>query len=232
MNACPCIHTAETKTVFGFSYSWFGEGLTTYNLAVILLVILALFVISKRNVRKHLINHLMAYAIIVFGVGVLLYMSGFNYEGTCGNFIPLFLRSVMASMEMFVSESELIEVQEACKEDVIYMLLFAVTHFLAICVSAAFIIHLLGIRLKSYVYMRWPWSRKKELFVFFDLSQFILSKGYISGKKGERLSNCFRKDTYGRKPLRAFLFLSYTQLCRQPERNNRAIDGNRCFPNL
>ena len=175
MNACPCIHTAETKTVFGFSHSWFGEGLTTYNLAVILLVILALFVISKRNVRKHIINHLMKYAIIVFGAGVVLYSCGFWYEGSEGNIVACLLRSATASMEMFVSESELIEVQEACKEDVIYMLLFAVTHFLAICVSAAFIIHLLGTRLKSYVFMRCPWSKKKELFVFFDLSQESLS---------------------------------------------------------
>lgn len=175
MNACPCIHTAETKTIFGFSHSWFGEGLATYNLAVILLVILALFVISKRNVRKHIINHLMKYAIIVFGAGVVLYSCGFWNEGSKGNIVACLLRSATASMEMFVSESELIEVREACKEDVIYMLLFAVTHFLAICVSAAFIIHLLGTRLKSYVFMRCPWSKKKELFVFFDLSQESLS---------------------------------------------------------
>ena len=176
MNVCACVHEAEIETIFGFAPSKFGEWLTTYNCAVfIFFAILAVFVIFKRNVRKHLINHLMVYAIIVFGVGVLLYMLGFNYEGTAGNLMALILRSVTASMEMFVSESELIEVQEACKEDVLYMLLFAVTHFLAICVSAAFIIHLLGIRLKSYVYMRWSWSRKKELFVFFDLSQESLS---------------------------------------------------------
>ena len=72
-------------------------------------------------------------------------------------------------------ENKLIEVQEAYKEDIIYMLLFAVTHFLAICVSAAFIIHLLSTRLKSYIYMRLPWSKKKELFVFFDLSQESLT---------------------------------------------------------
>ena len=176
MNVCACVHEAEIETIFGFAPSKFGEWLTTYNCAVfIFFAILAVFVIFKQNVRKHLINHLMVYAIIVFGVGVLLYMFGFNYEGTAGNLMALILRSVTASMEMFVSESELIEVQEACKEDVLYMLLFAVTHFLAICVSAAFIIHLLGIRLKSYVYMRWSWSRKKELFVFFDLSQESLS---------------------------------------------------------
>lgn len=223
MNACPCIHTAETKTVFGFSYSWFGEGLTTYNLAVILLVILALFVISKRNVRKHLINHLMAYAIIVFGVGVLLYMSGFNYEGTCGNFIPLFLRSVMASMEMFVSESELIEVQEACKEDVIYMLLFAVTHFLAICVSAAFIIHLLGIRLKSYVYMRWPWSRKKELFVFFDLSQESLSlaKDIYRARKVKDYQIVFVKTPMEESHLERF---SFSHILNFADNRNETIE--------
>lgn len=176
MNVCACVHEAGIETIFGFAPSKFGEWLTTYNCAVfIFFAILAVFVIFKRSVRKHLINHLMVYAIIVFGVGVLLYMFGFNYEGTAGNLMALILRSVTASMEMFVSESELIEVQEACKEDVLYMLLFAVTHFLAICVSAAFIIHLLGIRLKSYVYMRWSWSRKKELFVFFDLSQESLS---------------------------------------------------------
>lgn len=163
MNVCACVHEAEIETIFGFAPSKFDEWLTTYNCAVfIFFAILAVFVIFKRNVRKHLINHLMVYAIIVFGVGVLLYMFGFNYEGTAGNLMALILRSVTASMEMFVSESELIEVQEACKEDVLYMLLFAVTHFLAICVSAAFIIHLLGIRLKSYVYMRWSWSRKKN----------------------------------------------------------------------
>ena len=176
MNVCACVHEAGIETIFGFAPSKFGEWLTTYNCAVfIFFAILAVFVIFKRSVRKHLINHLMVYAIIVFGVGVLLYMFGFNYEGTAGNLMALILRSVTASMEMFVSESELIEVQEACKEDVLYMLLFAVTHFLAICVSAAFIIHLLGIRLKSYVYMRWSWSRKKELFVYFDLSQESLS---------------------------------------------------------
>lgn len=223
LNVCPCIHMAETKAIFGFPHSWLDKGLTTYNLAVILLVILALFVISKRNVRKHIINHLMKYAIIVFGVGVLLYMYGFNYEGTCGNFIPLFLRSVMASMEMFVSESELIEVQEACKEDVIYMLLFAVTHFLAICVSAAFIIHLLGIRLKSYVYMRWPWSRKKELFVFFDLSQESLSlaKDIYRARKVKDYQIVFVKTPMEESHLERF---SFSHILNFADNRNETIE--------
>ena len=223
MNACPCIHTAETKTVFGFSHSWFGEGLTTYNLAVILLVILALFVIYKRNVRKHIINHLMKYAIIVFGAGVVLYSCGFWYEGSEGNIVVCLLRSVTASMEMFVSESELIEVREACKEDVIYMLLFAVTHFLAICVSAAFIIHLLGTRLKSYVFMRCPWSKKKELFVFFDLSQESLSlaKDIHRTRKSKDYQIIFVKTPMEESHLERF---SFSHILSFADNRNEAIE--------
>lgn len=206
--ACVCKHAAEAKTVFGFSHSWFGKWLTSYNMAMILLIILAAFVISKRNVRKHIINHLMAYAIIVFGAGIALYMFGFDYEGTAGNWLALFLRSITASMEMFVSESELIEVQDKCKEDVIYMLIFAVTHFLAICVSAAFIIHILGTRLKSYVFMRWPWSKKKELFVFFDLSQesISLAKDIHRTRKSKDYQIIFVKTPMEESHLERFSF--------------------------
>lgn len=206
--ACVCKHAAEAKTVFGFSHSWFGKWLTSYNMAMILLIILAAFVISKRNVRKNIIIHLMAYAIIVFGAGVVLYMFGFDYEGTAGNWLALFLRSITASMEMFVSESELIEVQDKCKEDVIYMLIFAVTHFLAICVSAAFIIHILGTRLKSYVFMRWPWSKKKELFVFFDLSQesISLAKDIHRTRKSKDYQIIFVKTPMEESHLERFSF--------------------------
>lgn len=223
-NVCACVHEAEIETIFGFALSKFSEWLTTYNCAVfILFAMLAVFVISKRSVRKHIVSHLMAYAIIVFGVGVLLYMIGFNYEGTADNLTALILRSVTASMEMFVSESELIEVQEPCKEDVIYMLLFAVTHFLAICVSAAFIIHLLGIRLKSYVYMRWPWSRKKELFVFFDLSQESLSlaKDIHRVKKSKDYQIIFVKTPMEENHLERF---SFSHILNFADNRNETIE--------
>lgn len=176
LKTCISAHTAEATAIFGCSHSWFGDWLTAYNwTTTLLLLILALFVVFKRSLREKIINHLMAYAILIFASGIVLYFFGFWQEGSADNVVACLLRSVTASMEMFISESELIEVRDACKEDIIYMLLFAITHFLAICVSAAFIIRLLGIRFKSYVCMRWPWRRKKELFVFFDLSQESLS---------------------------------------------------------
>lgn len=209
LNACTCVHETEINTIFHFSHSWFGDWLAAYNgVTVLLFIILALLVFLKRSIRKHIINHLMRYAILVFVSGVLLYGCGFWHEGSENNFVACGLRSITASMEMFVSESELIEVRDACKEDVIYMLLFAVTHFLAICVSAAFIIHLLGIRLKSYVLMQWPWSRKKELFVFFDLSQESLSlaKDIYRTRKFKNFQIVFVKTPMEESHLERFSF--------------------------
>ncbi len=141
-------------------------------ISLIVFFIVACFLLMYSSVRKHIINNLMPYACAIFIAGFILYFIGFNGEGNESNTIALFFRSVTASMEMFVSESELIEVEKGAKESQLYMSFFAVTHFLAICISAAFILHILGIRAISYLKMRLTWRRqKKDLYVFFDLSQ-------------------------------------------------------------
>lgn len=150
-------------------------------------ICLAVIILRKRQTRRWIIQHLMRCAIVVFALGVLLYIIGFNDEGTAHNPMALLLRSISASMEMFVSESELIEVQDKIKENCLYMLLFATTHFLAVCISAAFILHILGIRAISYLKMRLTWRKQnKNLFVFLDLSQesVNLAKDIYKTRKG------------------------------------------------
>lgn len=132
----------------------------------------AYFILRKSTTRKWIIQHLMRCAILIFISGLFLYIIGFSHEGTGHNPIALLLRSATASMEMFVSESELIEVEHHIANNPYYMMWFSLTHFLAICISAAFILHILGIRAISYLKMRLTWRRqKKDLYVFFDLSQ-------------------------------------------------------------
>lgn len=165
---------AEEQTIFGCSHSSLADWvMTTCNCLTALFVMLAIFVLWKRkSLRKRIISHLMPCALVVFVFGVGLYFVGFWHEGTANNWLACAFRSITASMEMFVSESELIEVQEACKNDMLYMLLFATTHFLAICISAAFVLHILGIRAISYLKMRMTWRKQeRDLFVFLDLSQ-------------------------------------------------------------
>lgn len=131
-----------------------------------------IIVLMNKSIQRLIMHHLKSIAFIVFVVGILLYILGFSHEGTAHNPFALCLRSVIASMEMFVSESELIEVSEEMKDNPCYMMIFSLTHFLAICVSAAFIIHVMGIRAISYLRMRLTFfNSPKDIYVFFDLSQ-------------------------------------------------------------
>lgn len=164
-------HATLEQICCNFFKNWNNVS-TMEFISLIVFFIVACFLLKYSSVRKHIINNLMPYACAVFIAGFILYFIGFNGEGNESNTIALFFRSVTASMEMFVSESELIEVEKGAKESQLYMSFFAVTHFLAICISAAFILHILGIRAISYLKMRLTWRRqKKDLCVFFDLSQ-------------------------------------------------------------
>lgn len=166
----------------------------TFAVCLFVMIIWVCFI--HKEGRKRFTNHLMLWAIGVFGVGSILYAIGFFYEGTEGNLVALVLRSAIASMEMFVSESELIEIHAACKENPIYMLLFALTHFLAVSISAAFIIHILGIRVRSFINMRFLFKKKKkDVFVFFDLSKESVSLAkdiYRTRVSVRNPSCCFR----------------------------------------
>lgn len=111
--------------IWGFSQKGIEEcmGIWNYNVVTIFLFLMLIFFFYKKEARKLIINHLMGCALVVFAAGTLLYLVGFWHEGTSQNYLASVLRSVTASMEMFVSESELIEVREECKEDLLYMLL-------------------------------------------------------------------------------------------------------------
>ena len=106
----------------GFSH-WYEQAvqcmiehnIALYNVCTsVLAVLMFLLLINKKNWRKKLFNHLMGCAIGVFAMGLVLYFIGFWHEGTAHNWVASLFRSATAAMEMFVSESELIEVREVC----------------------------------------------------------------------------------------------------------------------
>lgn len=179
----------------GFSH-WYEQAvqcmiehnIALYNVCTsVLAVLMFLLLINKKNWRKKLFNHLMGCAIGVFAMGLVLYFIGFWHEGTAHNWVASLFRSATAAMEMFVSESELIEVREVCKDDILYMLLFSTTHFLAVCISAAFIIRIMGIRFRSYLKMRFARRTGKDVYVFFDLSPEAVNLAKDIHVKRERM---------------------------------------------
>lgn len=185
-----------------------------------------------RIVRQRTMRNLMKAAIAIFCVGVVLYVIGFNWEeGSENNAIVLLLRAITSSMEMFVSESGLIEVSEECKENVTYMTIFAITHFLAVCVSAAFILHLIGLRAISYIKMSRLWnlgkSKDLSIFVFFDLSQESMTLANSIGETMKSADNNNYKIIFVRTPLTESHQerSSFSHLLSFADNKNNALDS-------
>lgn len=121
------------------------------NIVIALLAILFVVSICKPKVKVMLFRHLKIQAFLIWVCGVILYMVGFNEHGSAASNVALLLRSSLSSMEMFVSHSDLIEVNEKLHGNPTYMALFALTHFCAVAISAIFILRLFGFRLVSWV---------------------------------------------------------------------------------
>ena len=121
------------------------------NIVIALLAILFAVSICKPKVKVMLFRHLKIQAFLIWVCGVILYMVGFNEHGSAASNVALLLRSCLSSMEMFVSHSDLIEVNEKFHGNPTYMALFALTHFCAVAISAIFILRLFGFRLVSWV---------------------------------------------------------------------------------
>lgn len=139
-----------------FESNWL-DGL---NIVIALLAILFGVSIWKPKVKVMLFRHLKIQAFLIWMSGVILYMVGFNEHGSAASNIALLLRSCLSSMEMFVSHSDLIEVNEELHSNPTYMALFALTHFCAVAISAIFILRLFGFRLLSWGKVMWAyiWS--------------------------------------------------------------------------
>lgn len=145
------------------------------GILVAFIFILYFLVIKNGKIQKFVTNNLGIIAVIIAAMGTFLYFAGFNEKGCANNVFALFLRSVLSSMELFVSHSDLIEVRHACHESSTYMTLFSLTHFIAVMVSAVFIIRLLGLQFVSKISLfLWRISfcvHKRDVFVFWGLNQ-------------------------------------------------------------
>lgn len=163
------------------------------NIIIALLIILFIISILKPVVKIKLFRHLKIQAFFIWTCGVILYMIGFNEHGSAESNIALLLRSCLSSMEMFVSHSDLIEVNEELHENATYMALFALTHFCAVAISAIFILRLFGFRLLSWIevvllYM-WSWMRGDcNYYVMFGVNAntLTLAKSIRQKRKFER----------------------------------------------
>ncbi|MDD3040102.1 hypothetical protein [Bacteroides sp.] len=170
------------------------DGYFSFGLFFLLLALLAVIFGIKAS-RRFVINHLKYIALVIFLLGVILYGIGYNEEnsGSEWNFIALGFRSVLSSLEMFISHSDLIEVDKIWHHCPIYMAAFSLIHFLAVLVSAIFVVQLLGFRLISWIRMIFLWiqtfNRKKlNLYIFWGFNDisFTLAKDIVNVEKQKK----------------------------------------------
>lgn len=132
------------------------------------------FRINERQ-YKHL-------AVLVIIAGWIIYFIGFLWEGTLFSPLAFLFRPLLSSLEMFVSHSDLLEVNPELKKNAVYMTFFALIHFAAVVLSAIFVLHYLGARLSSII--RFHHVCKvgfNDLYVFFgvDENSMLLAKDIL-----------------------------------------------------
>ena len=110
-----------------------------YFLFLCLKSLLSILFLRGRKRRFSIRHGLFMNAIVLtFVSGIAVYFIGYDYAGTADNVFTLILRSLLSSFEMFLSKSNLIGIADNCKNNQFYMLLFSVTHTLAVVLSTSF----------------------------------------------------------------------------------------------
>lgn len=145
-------------------------------------LIIAIFFLVVRKLDKKRYFNITVGGLIFLG-GLLLYLYGFNYEGTRDSVMALWIRATMSSLEMFISHSDLLEVSTNAKDSPIYMTLFSLTHCMAILFSAYIAISYLGLRILSHSrYFQYKLRLKKRdtmnVFMTFNDNAYNLAKDW------------------------------------------------------
>lgn len=151
-----------------------SEWAFTAPLAAFFVLLFALCVFVTKW-RRAMFAHLKWIAATVFIVGIVLYFMGFNWEGSEGNVLTLLLRATVSSIEMFVSETDLLEVEHSLKYNHVYMTIFAITHFSAVFVSAIVILRVFGLRLLSMLRLLTKVRYGGRLYVFWNIDDNSLT---------------------------------------------------------
>lgn len=170
--SCECMKNQEDLAGITF-VEWFFQSSNLLSL----ILLLAIFIIANLWYQRKLdiskIRIVQAVALI-FCCGWVIYAIGFFFEGTRDSIIALLIRPAMSSLEMFVSHSDLLEVNVDCKNNAFYMTFFTIIHFMAILLSGIVIVHYLGVRFASKIRL-WSLKRKggeiKTLYVFWNVNE-------------------------------------------------------------
>ena len=130
---------------------------------------------------KFFSNNLLVISSIVWLLGVIVYIVGFFRHGLSLSWLTVIPRAVLASFKMFAVTNELARVEPKLHDNVIYMIVFSLTHFVAALVTFIFIFKLLGYKMRSAIKLKWHcWksANDKTVHLFWGVNDasFALAK--------------------------------------------------------
>lgn len=161
------------------------ESLFSVALQMALFVVLILYVwflsTSKMGFKK-----LRYSALGIWGLGTILYLYGFMHEEIEEGFVSMLLRAMLSSVELFVSHTDLLEIEEVQHEPY-FLEFFIFTYACAVVTSISALISLFGQRVMTKFRLRYH-KKEKIAHVFFGMDDktFALAKSISdSGRLGD-----------------------------------------------
>ena len=112
---------------------------------VIMLTVFVVLAFNWKRISRMALSNMIASALVIWVCGVILYSMGFAHEGSASSIVAWILRAFQASLMMFVSDNELMEVSPYYKEDTTYMICFSLVHFSAVLLSAVLLLNTFGL---------------------------------------------------------------------------------------
>ena len=119
---------------------------------VVLMTLLVLYAIMLFTSRLDL-NKIKYYAIAILMAGTALYFYGFSLEEVPQGVWSTLMRSLLSSIELFVSHTDLLEIEEA-QHQPFFMELFIFIYACAVITSISALVSMFGKRTMSKIYLR------------------------------------------------------------------------------
>lgn len=164
---------------------------------LVVFVLAACFILWKlfsdrKKFGKWFSNHLKCWALVVLFAGFILYFIGYTQKIEETNCLMILAstiqaggRALLSSLGMFVFDTDFIEIGEVYHHNIIYLVAFAIVHFLGILISTHFILRLLGERFFSNIRMYHILANKTErdIYIFWGINEeSITLAGSIKNK--------------------------------------------------
>lgn len=146
------------QNFMGLIGEWGAKGIKTATFVnwhsiecwIVFFVILSLvftIILCKSKLIEKLSKYIMPASVVVWFLGVLVYIVGFYNSGVNG--FSVVLRAIISSFKMFVVSHDLARIQSFLQNDSSYMAAFAVLHFAAAFITFLFIFKMVGYKIKS-----------------------------------------------------------------------------------